>query len=76
MRPTRDHLVNFKTYRNKLSNLIRESKLEYYQKQFERTTNNIRQTWKAINGIIGRCKTGSQQSAFKTDDGDISNSLF
>ena len=33
--------------------------------------NNIRQTWKKINCIIGRCKSVSQQSTFKTDDGDI-----
>ena len=33
--------------------------------------NNIRQTWKTINGIIGRCKSVSQQSTFKTDDGHV-----
>ena len=66
-------MVKFKTYRNKLNNLIRKSKREYYHKQFERTKNNIRQTWKTINGIIGRCKSVSQQSTFKTDDGDIDN---
>ena len=64
LRSTGDHLVKFKTYRNKLNNLIRKSKREYYHKQFECTKNNIRQTWKTINGIIGRCKSVSQQSTF------------
>ena len=65
--------VKFKTYRNKLNNLIRKSKREYCHKQFERTKNNILQTWKTINGIIGRCTSVSQQSTFKADDGDIVN---
>ena len=69
LRPTKDHLVKFKTYRNKLNHLIRKGKREYYHKQFECTKNNISQTWKTINGIIERCKSGSQQSIFKTDDG-------
>ena len=73
LRPTGDHLVKFKTYRNNLNNLIRKSKREYYHKQFERTKNNIRQTWKTINGIIGRCKSISQQSTFKTDYGHVVN---
>ena len=73
MRPTGDHLVKFKTYRNKLNNLILKSKREYYHKQFERTKYNIRQTWKTINGIIGRCKSVSQQSTFKTDGGHVVN---
>ena len=82
LRPTEDHSLKFKTYRNKLNHLIRKSKREYYHKQFESTKNNIRQTWKTINGIIGRCKSGSQQSTFKTDDGkkvtepdEVSNSF-
>ena len=62
LHPTGDHLVKFKTYRNKLNNLIGKSKLEYYHKQYQRTNNNIRQTWKTINGIIGQRKSVSQQS--------------
>ena len=37
LRPTEDHSVKFKTYRNKLNHLIRKSKREYYHKQFEST---------------------------------------
>jgi hypothetical protein len=66
-----DNLVKFKTYRNKLNTLIRKCKREYYHKKFESSKNNIRQTWKTINGIIGRDKTAKQQSTFKTDDGNI-----
>ena len=71
MTPTDDNLGKFKTYRNKLNALIRKCKREYYYKKFENTKNNIRQTWKTINGIIGRHKTASQQNTFKTDGGNV-----
>ena len=48
--------VKFKSYGNKLNNLIRKCKGEYYHKKIEKTKNNIRQTWKTINCVIGRCK--------------------
>ena len=38
------------------------------------TRNIIIQTWKTIYGIIGRCKSGSQQN-IKTEDGDIVTEL-
>lgn len=69
--PNDDNLRKFKTYRNKLNTLIRKCKREYYHKKFESTKNNIRQTWKTINGMIGRQKTVSQQNTFKTDDGNV-----
>ena len=71
LRPTEENSVKFKSYRNKLNNLIRKCKREYFYKKFESTKNNIRQTWKTINGIIGRGKSKSQQSTFKTDDGGV-----
>ena len=34
-KPSEERLSKFKTYRNKLNNLIRKSKKEYYNKKFE-----------------------------------------
>ena len=43
--PTEGISVKFKSYRNKLNNLIRKCKREYYHKKIENTKkNNIRQT--------------------------------
>ena len=67
--PTEGNSVKFRSYRNKLNNLIRKCKREYYHNKFEKTKDNIRQTWKTINCVIGRCKSKSQQNIFKTDDG-------
>ncbi len=62
--PTDENFAKFKTYRNKLTAMIRKSKRQYYHKKFESTKNDIRQTWKTINGVIGRNKSISQQNTF------------
>ena len=62
--------VKFKTYRNKLNNLIRKSKREYFYSEFKNTRNNIKETWKTINSIIGRRKNRSVQSTFKPEQAE------
>lgn len=42
----------YKTYRNKISNLIRISKKNYYKVYFNENANNIKNTWKGIKDII------------------------
>ena len=45
-------MKNIKKYRNRLSTLLKESKLIYYTKYFESNWNKIRNTWKRIKTII------------------------
>ena len=71
LRPTDDKLTKFKSFRNKLNFIIRKSKRDYFYKKFESTKNNIRQTWKTINGIIGKNKITKQQSSFTADNGEV-----
>ena len=52
-KPSEERLNKFKTYRNKLNNLIRKSKKEYYNKKFESVKNNLRKTWKTITVSLG-----------------------
>ena len=68
--PDKNRLQKFKTYRNKLNNLIRKSKREYYYNKFHSVRNNMQQTWKTINCIIGRGKSKKQQCKFKTENND------
>ena len=68
--PNEQQAVKFKTYRNKLNNLIRKSKREYFYSKFRNTRNNIKETWKTINSIIGRRKNRSVQSTFKTEQAE------
>ena len=40
--------TNYKKYRNLLSSFMKKSKKAYYDKNFERNWNNIKNTWKGI----------------------------
>ena len=51
--PNENRAIKFKTNRNKLNNLIRKSKREYFYSKFKNTRTNIKETWKTINSIIG-----------------------
>ena len=47
----------FANYRNKLTNLTRVSKKNYYCNLLDANKNNLRQTWKVLNGLLGRDRT-------------------
>ena len=66
--PNENRAIKFKTYRNKLNNLIRKSKRDYLYSKFKNTRNNMIETWKTINSIIGRGTKKSLQSNFRIDD--------
>ena len=68
--PNVQRAVKFKTYRNKPNNLIRKSKREHFYSKFKTTRNNIKETWKTINSIIGQRKNRSVQSTFKTEQAE------
>ena len=44
----------YKTYKNKLTHLLKISKLRYYESKINNTSNNIKQTWKLINEVINK----------------------
>ncbi len=65
--------IKFRKYRNKLNNLIRKSKRDYYYNKFKNTQNNIKETWKTINSIIGRKNKTKQQKSFKADNEEVTD---
>jgi hypothetical protein len=69
--PTNNNLQKFKTYKNKLQMLIRKSKRKYYFAKFDAAKSNMKQTWKAINNVLGRGKQQITQSKFKDDLGNV-----
>jgi len=69
--PTDSNHQKFKTFRNKLHSLIRKSKRNYYYTKFENVKNNIRQTWKAINHVIGRGQQTRLTDQYKRKSGTI-----
>ena len=54
----------YKTYRNLLSTLLKDSKQIYYTKFFESNWNNIRNTWKGIKTTISIKKYYNCNSSF------------
>ena len=55
---TKDKEIKYKLYKNKLIDIIRINKKEYYNKLLENNKNNIKGTWDILNKII-RNKTNS-----------------
>jgi hypothetical protein len=51
--------------------LIRKAKRKYFFRKFEHNKNNMKQTWKTINNILGRGKSQRLQKKFKDEDGNI-----
>ena len=51
-----EKLLKYKTYKNKLTNLLRVAKRLYFENQIEINNTNIKQTWRILNNAIGQNK--------------------
>ena len=51
-----EKLLKYKTYKNKLTDLLRVAKRLYFQNQIELNKTNIKQTWRILNNAIGQSK--------------------
>ena len=69
--PSNNKKQKFKTYRNKLYGLIRKAKRLYYFQKFEQVKNNMRQTWKTKNNVIGQAQKQTLSDQFKRNFGII-----
>lgn len=49
-------LAKYKTYKNKLTLLLRTAKKQYYAMQLDKSKDNIKQTWRILNNVINRNK--------------------
>ena len=71
----------YKTYRNSLSTLLKQSKKSYYNNYFRNNINSIKNTWKGIKSIISlnTKESGSpkiilnNKGEFLTSPNDITN---
>ena len=48
--------LRFQKYKTEVDKLIRLAKIDFYQKEFDKFTGDIRKTWKTINTILNRNK--------------------
>ena len=80
--PNKSCEQQYKTYKNKLSHLIRIAKRSYYDRRFESAQKDLKLTWKLLNEVINKRKSKSPlPSSFKsegrtiTDPVEIANRL-
>ena len=63
--------TNYKKYRNLLSTLMKKSKQAYYDRNFERNWNNIKNTWKGIKSLFSlKTVASSITTVLSLDNGD------
>lgn len=51
---TKDAEIRYKRYKNRLTNILRYSKKEYYMKQLDINRNNNKRLWEILNSVIKR----------------------
>ena len=64
---------NYRQYRNKLNHIIRQARKKYFENSFNRYNNNIKNTWKTLNQLMGRKKSQSLPCTFSLDGINESN---
>ena len=66
---------SYKKYRNKIIELIRQSKKTYYQRYFEQNKKDSKTIWQGIHEIISsrKNKNGGNVSAIISDDNTITD---
>ena len=61
----------FKIYRNTINSLLRKSKKHFYKEYFTTHANNIKKTWKGINGILNRNSKSKASDIFLNINGNL-----
>ena len=61
---------NYKTYRNKVNNLLRHAKKRYYSNQLNEARNDIKRTWSIINTILQK-SSNNMPTYFVRNDTEI-----
>ena len=63
----------YKSYRNRLSYLIRAAERQYYQDQISKHKSNLKKSWQIIKTIINKSKYRPSASEFKCNGKTITN---
>ena len=64
--------AKYKTYRNKLTSIIRLSRKLYYSERLEANKDNINSIWSTVNDLIGK-KTPANTNTFFVDGQQIND---
>ena len=69
--PTNSKWSDFKSYRNKLTRTIEDSKRKYYQQQIRNTKSNTKKLWKTVNSIINLKHTNPKSKINISTDSNV-----
>ena len=71
-KPTDDNLNLYKKFRNRVSNVIKESKSRYFHNYFSSNSQNMKQLWSGIKSIIShKSSTSSSINKIQDKDGNV-----
>ena len=74
-KPSHEREYIYKSFRNKLTCLVRVARKNYYDSKMDKARSNLKQTWKILNEVINRRVAKSLCSGSFTKNGmEISNS--
>uniref|UniRef100_A0A669C5X4 Reverse transcriptase domain-containing protein n=1 Tax=Oreochromis niloticus TaxID=8128 RepID=A0A669C5X4_ORENI len=68
---TKDAEIKYKLYKNRLVNIIRTSKKEYYHTLLEQNRSNTQETWRILNSIIKKGSKNKNYPDYFKKDKDI-----
>lgn len=63
----------YKRYKNKLTNLIRETKIKFYKNKIESSKNDSKKLWQNINALTNKTNSKSNITSLKDQTGNIIN---
>ena len=65
----------YKKFRNRISDSLRESKVSYFYKYFQKNSNNMKQLWSGIKSVISVRKSSNVNviSKLKNSNGNITS---
>ena len=73
-KPSHERESNYKSFRNKLTCLVRIARKNYYDNKLDKARSNLKQTWKILNEVINRRVAKSPYPAsFTKNELEISN---
>lgn len=71
---TKEAELKYKLYKNKLVNILRKTKKDYYNNLLEQHRSNIKETWKVLNSVIkGKVKKSEYPKYFTNQLKTITN---
>jgi hypothetical protein len=67
--------AQYKTFKNKLTNLLRSSEKTYYKTILDQNKNNLSKLWQTLNTVISRKKQSNQNVVFKHNNKQFDKNL-